>query len=86
LGLVQTLKPPPSSWQRKLAPLSPEKVKLAEVEFVGSPGLEPIVGAAGAVVSTVKTGTAAKFVASSWMCAFQSPSFALANAGQGRVS
>src|SRR5439155_12781137 len=50
-GLVQALKPPPSSWQRKLTPPSlPEEPKLALVELVGSLGCESIVGAGGALV------------------------------------
>ena len=42
---MQALKPPPSSWQRKLTPDSlSEKVKLALVELLGSGGPESIVG------------------------------------------
>ena len=49
------LKPPPSSWQRKLTPASlSEKLKLALVEVLGSGGLESIVGLGGGSVSTVK--------------------------------
>ena len=51
---MQAAKPPPSSWQRKLAPASPEKAKLALAELLGSAGVEPSEGAAGAVVSIVQ--------------------------------
>jgi len=48
---VQALKPPPSSWQKKLAPDSLEKPRLALAELLGSVGWESTEGGAGAVVS-----------------------------------
>ena len=54
---MQTEKPPPSSWQRKLTPASvSEKPKLALGELLGSVGAELIDGAGGGVPSTLTVG------------------------------
>ena len=45
------MKPVPSSWHWKVAPLAPEKENDALVELVELGGCESIVGAGGGVVS-----------------------------------
>ncbi len=50
---------PPSRRHSSVAPASPVKAKVAEVEFVAPEGPEEIAGAAGAVVSIVQVRVAA---------------------------
>ena len=50
-GLVQALKPPPSSWHWNVAPASPVKEKDGAREFESAGGFAVIAGAAGGVRS-----------------------------------